>query len=71
MKNVKTSVKDGILKLSINIEKEGELSSTGASRKIAYTDRFEPIKIGDEEYGLMLMLTKKTTRSKKKDNKDD
>lgn len=68
MENIKLKKVGTKLVIEIDTTKRGELSSTGRSRVIAKTNRFEQV---DEEFGLMLMLTKKIPKGKAKPTVDD
>jgi hypothetical protein len=71
MKNIKAKVKDGILILKIDLSKEGEKSSTGLSKILAKTSKFEALECA-EDLGLMLVLTKRLIKKdKKKKSKED
>jgi hypothetical protein len=74
--NIRAAIQDGKLLLKIDLEKEGEPSSSGYSTIIAKSGRF--VSLADlcdgREIGLNLILTEKIKKEKKnvkKNRKDD
>jgi hypothetical protein len=68
MKNIKARLNDrGMLILVINPNTEGDPTQNGKSTKIAYTNRFEKLKVeGLEDLNLMVMITKRLETDPKK-----
>lgn len=72
-KNIKVKVKENMLILKINLDKDYGESKSGKSNIVATTGGFYEVEAASDwgQIGLNLNLTKKITKKKKKSREED
>lgn len=67
MKNIKiipSTKYPGKVSFRVDLKRKGEMNDRG-TRKIAHTEKFETFEVDGEEYGIMMMITKRPPRKSK------